>query len=57
MLILTRREGQSILIGDGVRVRVDKIKGKRVKLAIEAPQSDLILRHELLIELEAPQHD
>ena len=38
MLALTRKPGEAILIGDNVVVYVKEIKGKQVKLAIEAPR-------------------
>ncbi|MCA9180571.1 MAG: carbon storage regulator [Planctomycetales bacterium] len=49
MLILTRREGEEIVIGRGeeeVRVRVASVDGNRVKLAIEARREVKIRRSE-----------
>lgn len=48
MLILTRRCGESITIGDDIRVRVLGIKGAQVRLGIEAPQDVPIHREEIL---------
>lgn len=47
MLVLTRSEGQSILIGDGVKVTVVSTKGGQVRFGIEAPRDMTILREEL----------
>ena len=47
MLILSRRPGESIAIGDDVLVSVIEVSGARVKIGIEAPQHILILRQEL----------
>lgn len=47
MLILSRRPGESISIGDDVLVSVIGVSGDRVKIGIEAPQHILILREEL----------
>jgi carbon storage regulator len=47
MLVLTRKLGESIEIGDGVTLTVIEIKGHRVRLGIEAPLSVPILRSEL----------
>ena len=47
MLVLTRRPGESIAIGDDVVVSVIEVSGARVKIGIEAPQHILILRQEL----------
>ena len=37
-LVLSRREGESILIGDDVRITVLQAKGKQVRFAVKAPQ-------------------
>ena len=47
MLVLTRSEGQSILIGDGVKVTVVSTKGGQVRFGIEAPRDVTILREEV----------
>ena len=48
MLVLTRKSGGEIQIGEDVRVVVRRISGNRVVLAIEAPQGIRILRGELV---------
>lgn len=47
MLVLTRNEGQTILIGDDVRVTVVSTKGGQVRFGIEAPRDVTVLREEL----------
>jgi carbon storage regulator len=47
MLVLTRSEGQSILIGDGVKVTVVSTKGGQVRFGIDAPRDVTILREEV----------
>ena len=47
MLILSRRVGEEIVIDGNVRVRVTKVHGKRVRLAVEAPDSVSIHRGEV----------
>lgn len=47
MLILGRRAGQGIRIGDAIRVTVVSIDGQFVRLGIDAPTSSKILREEL----------
>ena len=47
MLILSRKVGEEIMIGDGILVRVVKSSGGRVTLAFEAPKSVSILRSEI----------
>lgn len=47
MLVLSRRKGEQIVIGDNVVVEVTKIKGSVVQLAVHAPKDVRILRSEL----------
>ena len=51
MLVLQRRIGQSIKIGDAIEVVVLEVSGEHVRLGIEAPREIRVLRHELLEEL------
>jgi len=48
MLVITRKKGESILIGDDIEIKVTKIEDGSVKLAISAPKDMTILRHEVL---------
>lgn len=48
MLILQRKKGESIQIGDDITITIREISGDRVKLAIEAPVSIPVVRTELL---------
>ena len=47
MLALTRKEGETIRIGEEIVVTVSQIKGNRVRISIEAPREARILRGEL----------
>jgi carbon storage regulator len=47
MLILTRKIGECITIGDHIRVYVVGIRGKQVRLGIEAPTDATIHREEI----------
>ncbi len=47
MLIFTRRIGEEIRIGDDIRLRIIDIKGKQVRLGIEAPPEVIIHREEI----------
>ncbi len=47
MLILNRREGESIKIGDDIEIEVVSLSGSNVKIGINAPQEISILRKEL----------
>ena len=47
-LVLSRRAGEAILIGDSIEILVTEIRGQQVRLAISAPAELRILRDELL---------
>ncbi len=51
MLILTRRVGQSIKIGDDVELTVIQISGDQVRLGINAPRTVRVYRAELLEQI------
>ena len=56
MLILQRKAGESLLIGDNIRVTVVSVEaGGRVRLAIDAPRSLSILRSELRVAADTNQ--
>lgn len=46
MLIVTRKVDETVCIGDNIRVTVVQVRGKQVRLGIEAPQDLLVLRAE-----------
>lgn len=56
MLVLTRKAGESILIGDDVEVTIVKTTGSRVRLSIRAPREISIRRAELHDEPEAVRY-
>lgn len=47
MLILTRKSGEGLFIGDGIRITVLEVRGKQIRLGIEAPPNVVILREEI----------
>ncbi len=47
MLVLSRKLGEQILIGEGVTLTVLEIQGQRIKIGIDAPRECLVLRGEL----------
>ena len=52
MLVLSRRVGESITIGDDVVVTVLEVRGDVVRVGIDAPRSVPVHRTELLVELQ-----
>ena len=55
MLVLTRKLGEKVNIGDDVSVTVVQIKGKQVRLGFNAPKETRIDRPERLEKAEANQ--
>ena len=55
MLVLTRKPGQSLMIGDGVEVQVLSVAGEKVLLGISAPREVSIFRNEVYDRIEAEQ--
>ena len=47
MLVLSRKEGERLVIGDNVVITVNRISGNRITLGIEAPRDVRIVRGEL----------
>ncbi|ADQ45915.1 carbon storage regulator, CsrA [Caldicellulosiruptor kronotskyensis 2002] len=52
MLVLSRKEGDQILIGDDIIIKVISVEKDCVKLGIEAPKNIKVLRYELLQEVK-----
>lgn len=53
MLVLSRKQGEQIRIGDNIVITVQRLSGNRVSLGIEAPADCKIMRGELESLLEA----
>lgn len=52
MLILQRKAGEAIRIGDNITIRISEIGSDRVKVAIDAPRELSIVREELITAAE-----
>ncbi len=52
MLILQRKAGESVAIGDEIEISILSVEAGRVRLAIQAPRDVSILRSELKIAAE-----
>jgi carbon storage regulator len=57
MLVLTRRPGEALVIGEGIRLVVLGVEGERVKLGIDAPREVAIVRAELLDAVATANHE
>lgn len=51
MLVLSRRVGESVVIGDDITVTVLEVRGDVVRIGIDAPRSVAVNRAELLAEV------
>lgn len=52
MLVVSRKKGESILIGEDIEITISKIDEGSVKIAISAPKEITILRKELYSEVQ-----
>lgn len=52
MLLLTRKKGEKIVIGDNVYVTVVEVKGDQVQIGIEAPKKIPVHREEIFKEIQ-----
>ena len=53
MLILTRRAGETLVIGDDVTITVLEVKGGQVRIGINAPKSVSVHREEIYKRIQA----
>ncbi|MGE0760523.1 MAG: carbon storage regulator [Pirellulaceae bacterium] len=47
MLVLSRKVGQELVIGDNIRIVINRVSGNRVAIGIDAPENVSVLRSEL----------
>jgi carbon storage regulator len=52
MLVLSRRAGESVVLGEDITVTILEVRGDVVRVGIDAPRSLKVHRAELLIQLE-----
>jgi carbon storage regulator len=57
MLILTRRVGETLVIGDDVQVTVLGVKGNQVRLGINAPKDVSVHREEIYERIQQEKDD
>ncbi len=65
MLILTRRPGESLYLGDNIKLKILSVQGKQIKIGLEVPEDMIVYREEVYLKikeqnkqaLETSQHD
>ena len=57
MLVLSRRVGESVAIGDDVVVTVLEVRGEVIRVGIDAPRSVAVHRAELLAQLQSTNRE
>lgn len=56
MLILTRRIGETLMIGDEITVTVLGVKGNQVRVGVNAPRDTAVHREEIYHKVQAEKH-
>lgn len=52
MLVLTRKSGETITIGDDIKIFIQEIRGNQVKLGIHAPPNVAVHREEVYLRIQ-----
>lgn len=52
MLVLSRREGETFMIGDNIRITVLGVKGKTIRIGVAAPKEIEVHREEVFFRLK-----
>ena len=57
MLILTRRVGETLMIGDNISISVLGVKGNQVRIGIDAPKEVAVHREEIFKKIHSEQNE
>ncbi len=57
MLILSRRTGESFMIGDNIRITILNARGSQVRIGIDAPKDTPVHREEIYQRMQSGQAD
>lgn len=53
MLILTRRPGESLHLGEDIKIKVLNVQGKQIKLGLDVPKDMTVYREEVYLRVQA----
>lgn len=53
MLILARRPGESVHVGDDIKITILSIKGQQIKLGLDVPDSTPVYRGEIYLKVQS----
>ena len=53
MLVLSRKPGEAIRIGDDIEISIIEVRGDTVRIGIDAPRSVPVFRKELIVEVQS----
>ena len=57
MLILTRRVGETLIVGDEISITVLGVKGNQVRVGVDAPRDISVHREEIYYRIQAEKSD
>lgn len=57
MLVLSRKVGEQLVVGENIRIVVHRVAGNRVTIGIEAPNDVRIIRGELEVHQNYQEHE
>ena len=52
MLILTRRPGESLYLGDNIKLKILSVQGKQIKIGLEVPEDMTVYREEVYLKVK-----
>jgi carbon storage regulator len=52
MLILTRRAGESLYLGDAIKITVLSVQGKQIKIGLDVPKDMTVYREEVYLRVQ-----
>jgi carbon storage regulator len=52
MLVLTRKVGESIQINDDIKITVIEVKGRNIRIGIDAPKTTKVYREEVFLKIK-----